>query len=60
MLFKNELVKYNSKDGTQLVGLLNNSKNTKNCVVMCHGLKTDKEEYGTFTYLSEFLQKSRI
>lgn len=60
MISKNELLSYNSKDGTQLVGVLNNNPTNKNCIVMCHGLKTDKEEYGTFTYLSELFQKSRV
>ncbi|MFR8143698.1 MAG: alpha/beta hydrolase [Clostridia bacterium] len=30
-------------------------KPNKSCVIMCHGLKTDREEYGDFTKLSEIL-----
>ena len=52
----NKIVNYKSKDGTKLIGIVNaNAISNKGCIIMCHGLKTDKEEYGDFKKLSELL-----
>ena len=51
-----ETVKYTSKDGITLSGTFTHAKKkSKSCVVMCHGLKTDRDEYGTFADLSNML-----
>lgn len=53
---KSRQINYESIDGTGLVGILSaNVNSNKSCVIMCHGLKTDKEEYGDFKKLSEIL-----
>lgn len=54
---KNEnIVNYKSIDGIRLSGThMKNQNQTKCCIVMCHGLKTDREEYGDFTELSKIL-----
>lgn len=49
-----KIINYKSIDGTRLSGTLMNNKNKK-CIIMCHGLKTDREEYGDFTELSKIL-----
>lgn len=46
---------YNSIDGTRLSGTLMRKEQNKSCIVMCHGLKTDRDEYSDFTKLSEIL-----
>ena len=50
-----KIINYNSIDGTRLSGTFMRKKPNKSCVIMCHGLKTDREEYGDFTKLSEIL-----
>ena len=50
-----KIVYYNSIDGTRLSGTLMRKEQNKSCIVMCHGLKTDRDEYGDFTKLSEIL-----
>lgn len=49
------IINYNSIDGTRLSGTFMTKKQNKSCIIMCHGLKTDREEYGDFTELSKIL-----
>ena len=49
------ILNYKSLDGTLLGGTLMKKQQNKSCIVMCHGLKTDRDEYGDFTKLSEML-----
>lgn len=49
------VINYKSIDGTPLGGTLMKKEQNKSCIVMCHGLKTDRDEYGDFTKLSEML-----
>jgi len=50
---------FNSSDGTKLVGLLETPDiKTSKCVILCHGLKTSKDEYGSYIKLSNELVKS--
>ncbi len=52
----NKLVAYFSLDRTKLFGIWNRHDiQTKGCFILCHGLKTDKEEYGVFESLSNVL-----
>lgn len=50
-----EKIFYDS-DNIRLCGILNKSNNDK-IVIMCHGIRGNKEECGSFTYLSDKLQK---
>ena len=50
-----KIINYNSIDGTRLSGTFMKKSQNKTCIIMCHGLKTDREEYGEFTKLSETL-----
>lgn len=50
-----KVINYKSIDGIQLGGTLMKKEQNKSCIVMCHGLKTDRNEYGDFTKLSEML-----
>lgn len=51
-----KIINYKSIDGTRLSGTLMKNKNQSNsCIIMCHGLKSDREEYGDFTELSKIL-----
>lgn len=51
-----KIINYNSIDGTRLSGTLMRKQNkNKSCIIMCHGLKTDREEYGDFSKLSQTL-----
>lgn len=49
------VINYKSIDGTKLSGTFMKKEQNKSCIVMCHGLKTDRDEYGDFTKLSEIL-----
>ena len=50
-----EKVFYDSNN-IKLCGILNKSNNNK-IVIMCHGIRGNKEECGSFTYLAEKLKK---
>ena len=47
---------YDSDNNIKLCGILNKSNNDK-VVIMCHGIRGNKEECGSFTYLAKRLQK---
>lgn len=51
-----EKIFYNSDNNIKLCGILNKSKNDK-IVIMCHGIRGNKEECGSFTYLAEKLHQ---
>jgi predicted alpha/beta-fold hydrolase len=47
---------FKNKDGLKLCGILTKpTKETKSCVVLCHGITVDKEEGGIFTKLAKKL-----
>ena len=47
-----EKIFYDSDNNIKLCGILNKSNNDK-IVIMCHGIRGNKEERGSFTYLAE-------
>ncbi len=51
-----EKIFYNSDNNIKLCGILNKSNNDK-IVIMCHGIRGNKEECGSFTYLAEKLHQ---
>lgn len=52
----NKKIMFNSKDGTNLVGLLSSEEDiSKPLCIMCHGLNTSKEEYGQYNKLVKIL-----
>ncbi len=51
-----EKIYYDSDNNVKLCGILNKASNGR-VVIMCHGIRGNKEECGSFTYLSERLQK---
>lgn len=51
-----EKIFYDSDNDIKLCGILNKSNNNK-IVIMCHGIRGNKEECGSFTYLADKLQK---
>lgn len=52
-------ITFNSNDGTKLVGIIQTPKiETNKCVILCHGFKTDKDEYGIYIKLSDELVKN--
>lgn len=54
-----EKIFYDSDNHVKLCGILNKANNNK-IVILCHGIRGDKEECGSFTYLAERLQKNDI
>jgi len=47
---------FKNRDGLKLCGILTKpEKETKNCIVLCHGITVDKEEDGVFTELARKL-----
>jgi len=51
-----QTINYRSLDGTKLLGILESKMNfSKKCIIMCHGLKTNKDEYGGFKELTQVL-----
>jgi triosephosphate isomerase len=54
-----ELVTYITEDNNLVNGILNKSQDNGICVIMCHGIRADKEEHGNFTKLSERLTEIR-
>ena len=54
-----EKIGYKSIDNTDLNGILEkNGSNT--CIILCHGIRSGKEEHGNFTKLVEILNESKI
>ncbi len=52
-------LKFKSKDGLKLTGILDNPKNkTEKCVILCHGITVDKDEEGAFLGLADRLIKA--
>ena len=51
-----EKIFYDSDNNVKLCGILNKSNNDK-IVIMCHGIRGNKEERGSFTYLAEKLHE---
>lgn len=49
-----EKIYYDSDNNVKLCGILNKASNDK-VVIMCHGIRGNKEECGSFTYLAEKL-----
>lgn len=51
-----EIINYRSMDGIKLSGTFMRKQNkSTNCIILCHGLKTDREEYGDFAEVSKIL-----
>lgn len=48
-------INYNSRDSIKLSGTFMKKDQNETCIIMCHGLKTDREEYCDFTKLSQIL-----
>lgn len=54
-----EKIKYDTIDNMTLNGILEkNSSDT--CVIMCHGIRSGKEEHGNFTQLAKILNEDKI
>lgn len=54
-----EKIKYKTTDNIELNGILEtNGSNT--CIIMCHGIRAEKEERGNFTKLVEILNENKI
>ncbi|MBP3708042.1 MAG: alpha/beta fold hydrolase [Clostridia bacterium] len=51
-----EKIFYDSDNNIKLCGIVNKAS-ADNIVVMCHGIRGNKEECGSFTYLAEKLQQ---
>lgn len=52
-------IKYKTSDGIYINGILEeNGSNT--CVIMCHGIRSGKEEHGNFTKLAKLLNENKI
>lgn len=54
-----EKIKYNTIDNITLNGILEKN-NSNTCIIMCHGIRSGKEEHGNFTKLAEVLNKNNI
>ena len=54
-----EKIFYDSDNHVKLCGILNKANNNK-IVILCHGIRGNKEECGSFTYLAKRLQKKMI
>ena len=50
-----EKIYYENYDNLKLCGILNETESKNTIVVMCHGIRGNKEEWGVFTSLSEKL-----
>ena len=49
---------YHSADGIKIVSIINKPEQTPiSCIILCHGITTDKEESGKFTVVAEKLCK---
>ena len=54
-----EKIKYLTSDKIELNGILEKN-NSSTCVIMCHGIRSGKEEYGNFTKLANVLNVNNI
>lgn len=54
-----EKIKYLTSDKIELNGILERN-NSSTCVIMCHGIRSGKEEHGNFTSLAELLNLNNI
>ena len=52
-------VNFMTNDNVRVYGILNNN-NSDTCVIMCHGIRSGREEHGNFTKLVEELNKYKI
>lgn len=50
-----ENIYYNSTDGIKLCGILNKETNNDKIIIMCHGIRGNKEEKGAFIELENRL-----
>ena len=50
-----EKIYYENYDNLKLCGILNETESKNTIVVLCHGIRGNKEEWGVFTSLSEKL-----
>lgn len=54
-----EKIFYDSTDNIKLCGILSKVNENRKIVIMCHGIRSMKEEKGSFTMLAEYLRKSK-
>lgn len=54
-----EKMRYKTSDNIELNGILERN-NSNTCVIMCHGIRSGKEEHGNFTKLVEILNSNNI
>lgn len=54
-----EKIEYKSIDNINLNGVLEKN-GSKTCIIMCHGIRSEKEEHGNFTKLAEILNENKI
>lgn len=54
-----EKIYYKASDNVQLNGILEKN-GSDTCIIMCHGIRSDKDEHGNFTKLAEVLNKNKI
>ena len=54
-----EKIKYLTSDEIELNGILEKN-NSSTCVIMCHGIRSEKEEHGNFTKLAKALNENNI
>lgn len=53
---KEEKITFKNSEGTELVGILETPlEETSKCIILCHGITSDKDEDGIFVELSERL-----
>lgn len=55
-------INYKTSDNININGILNKNQDVKNdtCVIMCHGIRADKDEHGNFIKLEELLTQNNI
>lgn len=53
-----EVIFYDSTDNVQLCGILSKANENRKIMIMCHGIRSTKEEKGSFTMLAEYLRKN--
>lgn len=54
-----EKIIYKTSDNVELNGILETNK-SDTCIIMCHGIRSGKEEHGNFTKLAQLLNKNNI
>ncbi len=52
-------INYKTQDNLKLNGILEKN-GSDTCIIMCHGIRSDKEEHGNFTKLVELLNENKI